>query len=486
MTLILLPEYIQLALAILIFLLLALGPNRLPNSIFIPLTVAGLVIASLSSVLGLDMSTEKLFSGMIQLEPSTTIVRFAIPLFGALVIALAGDSPEVQKQQRPQLCLFVAWLCFLAALLFISRNLLVSMMALSGMAAISVVLTGYPFASRFEGEAILRSWRTSVAVLVLGFTACLGFALLTNDLNYDSLRTFLETSEMDHGLIALILSIVPFLAVAGIFPFHKRKILQAHASTWAAQAADTLLIRGPVTLAFFKFIVLLFAKSPSPFSAWILEGAAILGFLGIFSGGLSAITQANLRQLGADLSQVFWSGILITLGNPEVTSIAASFLGFLTVGIGLGVCFLVLSGTSENRESDRISVWRSMGRQRPWDGVALIFALGSLVGLPPFVGFSLQSIVAFSFLEDVGQAGLLYLVLGLAIQWLVAARLLGLVYSEGGQNGEVSEAAESRRWAQLRHRGLVVLLVAPLLLMGLFWEGVWITQLDRSGNFIIF
>jgi NADH-quinone oxidoreductase subunit N len=105
----------------------------------------------------------------------------------------------------------------------------------------------------------------------------------------------------------------------------------------------------------------------------------------LFLGYLSGLKQTSLKRLMA-YSGISNTGIgLLALMNGTETG-ERSLVIFL---IGYGASLLILLFVSQliNEENDEISSFQGIGYKNPFLGVALLIALLSLSGIPPFTGF---------------------------------------------------------------------------------------------------
>ena len=479
-----LPELILLGTGLLFLAFLSVGSGESSTLSMVWLGFLGTLGAAVSVVFLRDLELERVLGGILQHDPSFLYVRLCLYVLSGILILVTGYAKRIDERRKPELCFFLLWMTLLASLLMLSRHFLVSYICLFGMAALNSLLAASPFQRKEEGKSALFYWFQAALCFTLGFGVLVILASQMDDLGYDSVRKFFAAQESFQVLPLILVLLLPFWVVSGIFPFHFATIELNHGAVWSIQAAQSLLIQGVGTLALFKVVVLVFYSIGAALSMVILYGFSAVGFLGGLAGGLGAISQKDGKRFAANFVLMQWSICLIPLGNPNAFSLSAAIFYFLSAAVALAVCFVVWGGLLESRGSDTLAGLRGARDRCLLECVLLLAALVSLAGMPPFVGFPANLNMVSALSEQKEPIVLLLYVIVLVLQLVVVARMLGLIFFAESDDSDGMLGAMNGVGTKLRFA--LVSLIAPLLLLGLFWEGVWAELLERSASFINF
>ena len=202
-----------------------------------------------------------------------------------------------------------------------------------------------------------------------------------------------------------------------------------------------------------------------------IEWSAIFAVLAILSmtlGNFVAIAQKGLKRLLA-YSTIGHAGYImvglaaVTARDPSGASDGPAGVLFYLVGYAATnlAAFAAVIALANLAGSDRIKDMAGMGRRAPWLAAALSFALISLTGVPPTVGF----MVKLNIFSAAASSGLSWLVLAGALNSVVSAyyymRVIKVMY--------LSEPAETRPPAPDRPLGLAMGLgIAAVLFFGIY------------------
>jgi len=203
-----------------------------------------------------------------------------------------------------------------------------------------------------------------------------------------------------------------------------------------------------------------------------MEWSAVFAVLAIMSmtlGNFVAVAQKNMKRLLA-YSTIAHAGYIM-VGLAAIAARDTSSTGadgpagvlFYLVGYAATnlAAFAAVIAISNRVGSDKITDFAGMGRRSPWLAGALAFALISLTGLPPTVGF----MVKLNIFSAAASSGLSWLVLAGTLSSVVSAyyymRVVKVMY--------FSDPVEERPTSSDRPLQLALgLTTAALLFFGIY------------------
>jgi NADH-quinone oxidoreductase subunit N len=203
-----------------------------------------------------------------------------------------------------------------------------------------------------------------------------------------------------------------------------------------------------------------------------MEWSAIFAVLAIMSmtlGNFVAVAQKNMKRLLAYSTIAHAGYIMVGLaaiaGRDPASGGADGPTGVLFYLVGYAAtnlaAFAAVIAISNRVGSDKITDFAGMGRRSPWLAGALAFALISLTGVPPTVGF----MVKLNIFSAAASSGLSWLVLAGTLSSVVSAyyymRVVKVMY--------LSDPVEERPTATDRPLQLALgLTTAALLFFGIY------------------
>ncbi|MBK7897042.1 MAG: proton-conducting transporter membrane subunit [Candidatus Promineifilaceae bacterium] len=258
--------------------------------------------------------------------------------------------------------------------------------------------------------------------------------------------------------IALLMA--TFMIKSAVFPFH---FWQPDFHTAAPTAVSAMLSSVVVKLGVYGFLrmtTLLFVEQ----AALIQTLLIVLGVIGIFFGGLSAIGTHNVKRMLAYSTLAQIGFILVGIGWGTPLSIAAALV--FTVNHSLiKAAMLMLAGFMASRASVKsaaFAVVTGLGKQLPVAGVLFFVGALALAGIPPTSGF-----ISKMLLFNSGVEATQIVVVGL----MAVGSLATLIYTM---------RAFQRIWWEPQVDATIKLkpagdkLIAPALLIGLvLLLGIW-------------
>jgi NADH-quinone oxidoreductase subunit N len=335
------------------------------------------------------------------------------------------------------------------------------------------VLAGFMLTDERSTEAgfkyMLFGAMTS-AILLYGFSLVYGFAGTTS---FTNLTSMVVADQLSRGVaVGLVLLVVAGLAFkVSLFPFHfwAPDVYEGSPTPVAGFLSTASKAAGFAVLL--RFFLAVFPKSVN---GWVIDWPIILAVLAVLTmtvGNLLALTQKNIKRMLAYSSIAHAGYALIGLvavqgSDLGATSVVFYLLAYLLTNLAaFGIVFAFGRVTG----SDEIADYAGMSRRSPGLALALLVALLSLAGMPPFGGFVAK---VFVFAAAV-QAGLIWLafvgILNSIIGLYYYLNILKYVYLYR-QEGDEQPLAMPRAVVI----GLVVLTLGVVLLGTLF--APWFTM----------
>ncbi len=374
------------------------------------LGIAGLAVP-LGAAVGLwflvqDGGPEMAFHGALIVDAFG--LYFKLLIVGILGLLFLSGADYIERF-RPHQAEFVALVLLSAAglMLLASAADLIAVFVSLELASLPVVaLVAFPKSGRSieAGIKYLLLSGMSSAVLLYGFAFLYGATgpvrLVALDPALPTIATMLPATDaaLPFGSLAVLVGVV--LATAG-FGF---KLSMVPFQMWTPDVYEgaptpvAAFLAVASKAAAFAIVLRLFYTALGGVSAdWSLM-FAVLAAVTMSVGNVVAIAQSNVKRL-LGYSAIAQAGYML-IGVAAIASNSGSPLGgggvlgaesvlFYLGGyaaMNLAAFFAVIAITN-NTGDDRIEALAGMGRRSPWLALILAFALISLTGIPPTVGF---------------------------------------------------------------------------------------------------
>ena len=385
MILAILPEIGLLVLAIIVLALDAL--LRKPKQTYLGwLTAGGLVLVGVLAAIFSRPGAEPqlIWGGMLRLDAAAFAFRL-IFLAGAVLTALfAADSPSLAKRGE-----FYALLLFSTlgmSLMAAAYDLMMIYLAIETTSIPLYVMAGFLREDQKSPEAgikyLLFGAMTS-AVMLFGFSLLYGF---TGETRLDLLVSNAKSGELAFSNLPGVVVLLPVMLILVGLGF---KISAVPFHFWAPdvyEGAPTPVAGFLSTASKAAGFAVLLRMLIVVFPDWTVL-VAILASASMILGNLLALAQKNFKRLLAysSIAQAGYMLIGLAAGNQFGASGVVYYLAaYLVTNLAaFGIASLVGKVTG----SDEISSYAGLSRRSPGLALALLAALLSLGGVPPFAGF---------------------------------------------------------------------------------------------------
>jgi NADH-quinone oxidoreductase subunit N len=382
---------------------------------------AGLVYRQL---LDYQPINEKLFLGMLQLNPAIIYFKFIFLLCLVFTILLAGHSRLFQQAELPKAEFFGLLLAMGLGLqlLAMSVNLLMIYLSLELISIASYILAAFHFNQKASEGSIkyLLFGAFSSGVMLYGMSLLYGF---TGTLQITD-NQFITGLVQTDGMAVLVGG---FLAMAGLL--FKISALPFHLWTPDVyQASPTAVVAFFATAPKIAAILVLwqFSQVLGSIDFWMgnikiawADLLAILAILTIVVGNFSALWQTQAKRMLA-YSAIAHAGFLL------IPLVAGNELGkqslffYLTVYVFMNFGAFWLIEIMAQVADYQIKSYEGWGNAFPVLGLGFLLTMIALTGLPPTAGFTAKLLI-FSALWEAYQTSQNYLMLVLLVVGLLNA-----------------------------------------------------------------
>lgn len=427
-----LPEICLLGLAVIVLALDVIWHGGRKNALGW-ITVVGLAAILAVSVLGVrpPAEPELIWGGMLQVDAAGFLFRLIFILGAALTALFTLDHPLAARGEFYGL-LLVSTLGM--TLMASSADLLMLFLAIETASIPLYILAGFMKSDQASGEAgikYLLFGGTTSAVMLFGFSLIYGFSGTTRINEIGGLLGTAGWSPLP-WVLALVMVLAGFAFKISAAPFHfwapdvyegAPTPVAGFLSTASKAAGFVVLLR--VMLGAFSELA----------GVWMIA-AMVLATLSMVIGNLLALAQKNIKRLLAYSSISHAGYILIGVAaNSELGTAGAMYylLAYLFTNLA---AFGIVGVAGRLLGSDEIAAYAGLSRRSAGLGVALLVALLSLGGIPPFGGF-FGKLLVFAAGVQAKQVWLVFLgVLNTVVGLYYYLNVLKVVYMGESAEGE--------------------------------------------------
>ena len=280
--------------------------------------------------------------------------------------------------------------------------------------------------------------------LLYGLLGTLNIADLAKNINsISSMSLFLP----------LVLFITGFGIEAAIFPLNAW-LPDAHSSAPSSISAILSgLVIGVGIYAIARVVFTLFSALS------ILPFLSLLGILTLLIGELSAFRQQNIKRLLAYSSIGQMGLIVFALGMGTSDGISGGLFQLITHALSKALLFLAVGYLISRTNSLHLSQLAGMGKRMPLTSLAFAIGVFSLMGLPPFIGFSSKLLIVQAALARGGILFTLLIFLALLGTVIEGAYFLPLIQTLYFREGASRKKDEAPLTALIPMFILVILIV---------------------------
>ncbi len=376
-----LPEIGLLVLMALVLLLDVLWAKKTSGLGWVVFT--GLLLIILVSLLVVRFPEEGTLTwgGMLRFDAAGFVFRLLFLCGAALTVLLSVQHADFGKKGEYYLLLLVSTLGM--SLMASAADLIMLYLAIEMTSIPLFVLAGFLVREPKSVEAgikyLLFGAMTS-AVMLFGFTWLYGFSGTTQ---LYELAAALQFVPLPSVIAAVIMVLVGFGFKISAAPLH----------FWAPdvyEGAPTqvagFLSTASKAAGFAVLMRVLLVVFPFHSTTWSLM-LAILAVLSMFVGNLLALAQKNIKRLLAYSSIAQAGYILVGVAAASALGISGTIYYLIAYLVTNLAAFGIVAIVGRSIGSDEIASYAGLSRRSPQLALAMLIAVLSLGGIPPFAGF---------------------------------------------------------------------------------------------------
>ena len=404
----------------------------LVNSLFSSVRqYSGLIIGSLTMIscslisllFLLDIKTSNIFNDHYRIDHLAMGLKFVTYITSLIIFTGTKTNKENAKSEVILLELFAI---FGVTILASANNLLTLYLGLETLTLSMYGLVASKRSSETATESAMKFFilgAIASAIFLYGVSFIYG---LHGTLTFGQFDDLIINNAIEMQL-ALAFIICGIAFKFGAIPFHS----WVPDSYQGSSISSALFISTvPKIGAFALTYRLLFESFMGQVEFWSLL-ILILGLLSLILGNLIAIAQDNLRRLLGYSAIGNIGFILIGISIGSTDGAVASLIYLIIYILMTTVAFMCLEVISnENRAVVTLSDIKDLNSSHPWIALIMLFAMFSMVGIPPFIGFYAKWIV----LSELINADMLTIALIAIIMSVIAAfyyiRIVWYMYFE--------------------------------------------------------
>jgi len=409
---------------------------------------------------------------MVMLDEFRIFINFVILVSAALTLLMADGYLDRRGINRGEFQALVLFATVGMMLMAGARDLLMVFIALELMSISVYVLAGFDRMDERSVEGALKYFLLgafSSAFFLFGIALSWG-ATGTTDIGVMG-RTVLGGAENVTPLLlaGMAMLMVGFGFKVAAMPFH---MWTPDAYDGAPTPITSLMSTGVKAAAFASFIRVFVIGFGGAIERWQIAGFLIAGVT-MVGANLIAMTEGSLKRMLA-YSSIAHAGYLLVALMAASPAGAAAFLFYLLVYtlMTAGAFAVLIANSREATGQERVSLedWRGFAREKPLLAALFSVFLLSLAGFPLTAGF-LGKLYILRAAVSAGPTELtelaVLLVLSSLVSYFYYLRVIVVMYMTPARDeGE-------HRAARLPSPAMAGVVIAALLVVGLFFAGRW-------------
>ena len=348
---------------------------------------AGLfLLFTVASFLWGNVGTVDAFSGMYATSDVCAMIKNILNV-GVLIVLIQSckwANGELMIMRRGEFYELLLVTLFGMYLMISARHFLLFVIGLESASLPLAAMVAFD-KNRYEShEAAIKYMLTAVfssAVFMMGLSFVYGLA---GSLYFQDIALQLGTSVDTMLVVALAFVIAGVGFKLSLVPFHLWTADVYQGAPTSVTAYFSVISKGAAAFAFLVILVQVFGQFYANVWEWMLYALIILT---ITIGNLFAIRQKNMKRFLA-FSSISQAGYIM-LGVIGFNAMGLSAMMFyILVYIFSNLAAFGVIGAIENA-TGKVSMtdYNGLSKTNPWLACAMMLAMFSLAGIPPFAGF---------------------------------------------------------------------------------------------------
>lgn len=372
-------------LSVLAILVLYLGLFKAKNAL-LPVTLLGLVLSLVFSVMEWNTDAQPIYSGMMQFD-NFAIAFASICILSTILILIPSRGYFENISQNVAEYYTLILFSIIGILVMVSfHNLSMLFIGIEIMSISLYILAGIRKEDFKSNEASLKYFLMgsfSTGFLLFGITLLYG---ATASFDLSEIGAYVINNPA--GISPLFYTGIVFLTVGlafkvGAAPFH----------FWVPDVYDgspaliTVFMSTVVKIASFAAFLRLFIMCFAPLHDFWIPVITLMSVITLFVGNITALYQSSFKRMLAysSISHVgYMLFAIVALGAGSVNSIVVYAIAY---SIATVVAFAVAILVKRQTASDHFDSFNGLARSNPFIAFTLTIAMLSLAGIPFTAGF---------------------------------------------------------------------------------------------------
>lgn len=344
------------------------------------------LLFTVASFLWGNVGTVDAFSGMYATSDVCAMIKNILNV-GVLIVLIQSckwANGELMIMRRGEFYELLLVTLFGMYLMISARHFLLFVIGLESASLPLAAMVAFD-KNRYEShEAAIKYMLTAVfssAVFMMGLSFVYGLA---GSLYFQDIALQLGTSVNTMLVVALAFVIAGVGFKLSLVPFHLWTADVYQGAPTSVTAYFSVISKGAAAFAFLVILVQVFGQFYANVWEWMLYALIILT---ITIGNLFAIRQKNMKRFLA-FSSISQAGYIM-LGVIGFNAMGLSAMMFyILVYIFSNLAAFGVIGAIENA-TGKVSMtdYNGLSKTNPWLACAMMLAMFSLAGIPPFAGF---------------------------------------------------------------------------------------------------
>lgn len=344
------------------------------------------LLFTVASFLWGNVGTVDAFSGMYATSDVCAMIKNILNV-GVLIVLIQSckwANGELMVMRRGEFYELLLVTLFGMYLMISARHFLLFVIGLESASLPLAAMVAFD-KNRYEShEAAIKYMLTAVfssAVFMMGLSFVYGLA---GSLYFQDIALQLGTSVNTMLVVALAFVIAGVGFKLSLVPFHLWTADVYQGAPTSVTAYFSVISKGAAAFAFLVILVQVFGQFYANVWEWMLYALIILT---ITIGNLFAIRQKNMKRFLA-FSSISQAGYIM-LGVIGFNAMGLSAMMFyILVYIFSNLAAFGVIGAIENA-TGKVSMtdYNGLSKTNPWLACAMMLAMFSLAGIPPFAGF---------------------------------------------------------------------------------------------------
>lgn len=344
------------------------------------------LLFTVASFLWGNVGTVDAFSGMYATSDVCAMIKNILNV-GVLIVLIQSckwANGELMIMRRGEFYELLLVTLFGMYLMISARHFLLFVIGLESASLPLAAMVAFD-KNRYEShEAAIKYMLTAVfssAVFMMGLSFVYGLA---GSLYFQDIALQLGTSVDTMLIVALAFVIAGVGFKLSLVPFHLWTADVYQGAPTSVTAYFSVISKGAAAFAFLVILVQVFGQFYANVWEWMLYALIILT---ITIGNLFAIRQKNMKRFLA-FSSISQAGYIM-LGVIGFNAMGLSAMMFyILVYIFSNLAAFGVIGAIENA-TGKVSMtdYNGLSKTNPWLACAMMLAMFSLAGIPPFAGF---------------------------------------------------------------------------------------------------